>query len=356
VHPILASRTRIAFYLGFWTLVALLLAVAYASASPASGAEALVIAVPLVVIYGFICLSAWYVCRATPLSLAGIGRVVVTQLLASGVATALWLPAWEGWAYTFLGPFDQAVANYRSQLPLVVSSGVLLYASAAMFHYVLIAAEASQAAATRGFSLEVMAREAELKALRAQIDPHFLFNSLNSISALTTTDPRGAREMCVLLAAFFRNSVRLGNEDEVALEQELEMVGNYLDIEKIRCGPRLSTTVEVGPGCGSCLVPPLILQPLVENAVRHGIHSLTGGGHVEVRASCQDRTLVLRVENPFDAEAVRQRGAGVGIANVKQRIRALYGKHADLRTSSGEGLFRAELHLPCHGAPGTTPT
>lgn len=351
MHPILASRTRLLFYLGFWTLVALLLAVAYASASPASGIEALVIAGPLIVIYGFICLSAWYVCRAAPLSLAGIGRVVVTQLLASVVATALWLPAWEGWAYTLLGTFDQAVANYRSQLPLVVSSGVLLYASAAMFHYVLIAIEASQAAVTRALSLEVMAREAELKALRAQIDPHFLFNSLNSISALTTTDPRGARDMCVLLAAFFRNCVRLGNEDEVPLEQELEMVGNYLEIEKIRCGPRLSTRVEIGPGCESCRVPPLILQPLVENAVRHGIHSLTGGGHVEVRASCADETLVLGIENPFDAQATRRKGAGVGLANVKQRIRALYGKQADLRTSTSEGLYRAELRLPCRGAP-----
>jgi hypothetical protein len=331
-------------------LVALLLAVAYASASAASGAEALVIAAPLIVIYGFICLSAWYVCRAAPLSLAGIGRVVVTQLLASVVATVLWLPAWEGWAYTFLGLYDQAVAHYRSQLPLVVSSGVLLYASAAMFHYVLIAIEASQAAVTRALSLEVMAREAEIRALRAQIDPHFLFNSLNSISALTTTDPRGARDMCVLLAAFFRNSVRLGNEDEVPLEQELEMVGNYLDIEKIRCGPRLSTRVEVGPGCGSCRVPPLILQPLVENAVRHGIHSLTGGGYVEVKVSCAAETLILGVENPFDAEAIRKQGAGVGLVNVKQRIRTLYGKQADLRTSASEGLYRAELRLPCHGS------
>lgn len=354
MHPILASRTRLAFYLGFWVLVALLLAVAYASASAASGTEALAVAAPLVVIYGFICLSAWYVCRAAPLSVAGIGRVIVTQLLASAVATMLWLPAWEGWAYTLLGPFDQAVANYRSQLPLVVSAGVLLYASAAMFHYVLIAVEASQAAVTRGFSLEVMAREAELRALRAQIDPHFLFNSLNSISALTTTDPRGARDMCVLLAAFFRNCVRLGNEDEVPLERELEMVGNYLDIEKIRCGPRLSTRVDVGPDCGSCLVPPLILQPLVENAVRHGIHSLTAGGHVEVRASCADGMLILGVENPYDAEAARKQGAGVGLANVKQRIRSLYGKEADLRTSANGGRYRAELRLPCQGEPAST--
>lgn len=350
MHPIFASRTRLAFYLGFWALVALLLAVAYASASAASGAEALLIAGPLVVIYGFVCLSAWYVCLAAPLNLAGIGRVVITQALASAVATVVWLLAWEAWTYSLTGSFDQALAHYRSQLPLVVSSGVLLFWSAAMFHYVLIAFEASQAAVTRGLGLEVMAREAELKALRAQIDPHFLFNSLNSISALTTTDPQGARAMCVLLAAFFRNCVRLGIEDEVALEQELEMVGNYLDIEKIRCGSRLSVRMDLAEACGTCRVPPLILQPLVENAVRHGIHSLTDGGYVDVMASCTGKMLTLAVENPFDAEAARRQGAGVGLVNVKQRVRALYGRQADLKTSASEGVYRAELRLPCEGA------
>jgi hypothetical protein len=347
VHPILASSKSLAVYLGFWLLVALLLVTAYASASTAVVLEALVVVVPLVIFYGFVCLSAWYVCRTTPMNVAGIGRILIAQLLGSAVTTGLWLLAWEGWTQTLDGFFVDSVANFRSQLPLVAASGVLLFWSAAMFHYLLIAFENSRSAITHGMGLEVMAREAELKALRAQIDPHFLFNSLNSISALTTTNPQGAREMCILLAAFFRNCVRLGNEDRVPLEQELEMVRNYLDIEKIRCGPRLTTRISVDESCQSCSVPPLILQPLIENAMRHGIHASTDGGNVQLVASCTSESLIVSIENPFDENSSAAKGTGVGLVNVKRRIRALFYKDADLVTSKSHGLFRVELHLPC---------
>ena len=347
MHPILSSRTRLSVYLAFWALVALLLAVAYASASPASWPEALIVGAPLVIFYAFVCLSAWYVCNAAPLSLATIGRVAITQFISTTVTTSLWILGWEGWTYMVQGVFDESVVHYRSQLPLVVASGVLLYWSAALFHYLLIAFEKSRKVIARGLELEVLAREAELKALRAQIDPHFLFNSLNSISALTTTDPGGAREMCILLAEFFRNCVRLGKEDQVPLAKEVEMARNYLDIERIRCGSRLTSRIDLGEECDSCQVPPLILQPLVENAVRYGVHSRTDAGNVALEASCTSGSLVLRVENSIDADASGRKGTGVGLANVRRRIRALFGNEADLVTHASQGIFRAELHMPC---------
>lgn len=350
MHPILVSGKGLTVYLGFWSLVAMLLATAYASASAASGGEALAVVAPLAIFYAFVCLSAGYVCRAAPMNVASIGRILMTQLAASAVATFIWLLGWEAWTHMLEGVFVDGVDHYRSQLPLVTASGVLLFWSAAMFHYLLIAFENSRSAIAHGLGLEVMAREAELKALRAQIDPHFLFNSLNSISALTTTDPKGARDMCILLAAFFRNCVRLGNEDRVPLAQELEMVRNYLDIEKIRCGSRLTTRIRIDEACDSCIVPPLILQPLVENAVRHGIHSRTGGGSVELFANCTSESLVLRIENPFDDDTIPAPGTGVGLLNVKRRIRALFNKDADLVTSNQHGVFRVELKLPCQRA------
>jgi LytS/YehU family sensor histidine kinase len=285
------------------------------------------------------------------MNVASIGRILMTQLASSAVTTFIWLLAWEAWTRMLQDSYPDAVVHYHSQLPLLIASGVLLFWSAAMFHYLLMAFENSRSAIEHGLGLEVMARDAELKALRAQIDPHFLFNSLNSISALTSTDPKGAREMCILLADFFRNCVRLGNEERVPLEQELAMVRNYLAIEKIRCGSRLTTSIEIGDECDVCQVPPLILQPLVENAVRHGIHSRTGGGSVRLTANCSDEALVLSIENPFDDDARAQPGTGVGLVNVKRRIRALFNRNADLSTSSADGLFRVELRLPCRHAP-----
>lgn len=347
MHPILTSRSRLGFYLGFWFMVAVLLAAAYASASAADWLEAAVIAVPLVVLYGLICLSAWYVCQSAPLSVAGLGRVLMSQLLASAVTTGIWMLFWEAWTQAFQGYFEQGVAHYRSQLPLIAASGALLYWSAAMFHYLLIAFENSRAAIARGLELEIMAREAELKALRAQIDPHFLFNALNSISALTATDPNGARDMCIRLAEFFRSSVRLGKERQVPLAEELEMVRNYLDIERIRCGNRLTTRIDVGEECHDCQVPPLILQPLIENAVLYGIHSRTEPGSVTLDVSCASQMLVIAIENPFDERPARRAGTGVGLINVKRRLRALFDRRAGLDTSSEDGVFRVELRLPC---------
>ena len=251
------------------------------------------------------------------------------------------------------GSFELSIDHYRTQMPLLIASGVLLFWSAAMFHYLLIAFENSRAAVARGLELEVLAREAELKALRAQIDPHFLFNSLNSISALTSSDPQGARNMCVLLAEFFRNCVKLGKEESVPLSQELDMAGQYLEIERIRYGTRLTARIDVAKGCDTCLVPPLILQPLVENAVRYGIHSRTGPGSVELTANCTDGILSIRVENPFDEDSRRSKGTGVGLVNVRRRLRTLFASQADLNTNSNQGIFSAELNLPCIDVPET---
>jgi LytS/YehU family sensor histidine kinase len=305
------------------------------------------VVVPLALLYAFVCLSAWYVAGATPIRSASLGRVLAAQSGSAVLAVAVWGIAWEGWTLTLSEAYPDSVDHYRGQFPLIVAAGLLLFGLAAMFHYLLIAFEDSRRAETRELGLEVMAREAELKALRSQIDPHFLFNSLHSVSALTSTDPAGARRMCLLLADFFRSSVRLGAEDKVDLDQELEMIRQYLDIERVRCGARLSATIEVEPGCGTCRIPPLILQPLIENSVRHGINSLVEGGSVTIRAGCGSGTLRLEVENPVDADAPRTTGAGVGLSNVKRRLDTLFGNQSRTRITRDRGMFRVELQLPC---------
>ena len=349
MHPILASGQRLALYLGFWFLIAILLAAVYSTVTGVQGIEALILVTPLSIAYSFVCLSAWYVCRATPLKITGTTQIFVTHIGSAGVSAAIWVVAWEIWVQTLAGfpAFDQSVADYRSQLPLIFATGMVLFWLASMLHYLLIAFETSREAETRELGLEVLAREAELKALRAQIDPHFLFNSLHSISALTATDPGGARRMCLLLADFFRSSVRLGAEDTILLEQEIEMVHQYLDIEKVRCGERLLTQIDVASACRSCRIPPLILQPLVENSVRHGIQSLVDGGTVTIAAAVSRGELTLTVENPFDSDAPRSSRPGLGLANVKRRLKTLFGSAGETRIVKADGLFRVSLRLPC---------
>src|SRR5207244_13543154 len=178
---------------------------------------------------------------------------------------------------------DGIVDRYLVQLPILFLSGVLLFLLAIVFNYLLITFEASQRAENKALELQVLAREAELKALRAQIDPHFLFNSLNSINALVMTDPAAARRMCVLLADFLRGSLKLGSEKQIPLAEEIRLTECYLDIERVRLGSRLRVEREIEPQCEGCLVPPLIMQPLVENAIVHGVAPSLDGGVVRVQ-------------------------------------------------------------------------
>ena len=354
MHPILGSARRRTLYLACWTIVGSLLAGAWSAATPgASILVALAVVVPPCLVQAFVCLSAWYVCRAAPLGARSVVRTLAMHAGAGIVAAVVWATTWAAWAGVLGGlPAFGGAATGRSpvQMAAVFAAGVLLFWLSSLLHYLLAAFEESRRAEARELSLEVLAREAELKALRAQIDPHFLFNGLQSISALTSTDPAGARRMCLLLADFFRNSVRLGAQEEIRLEEEMAMVRAYLDIEKVRYGSRLKSEIALASGCGSCLIPPLILQPLVENAVRHGIRPLLDGGLVSVAVRCNAATVHLSVRNPVDADATPAAGTGVGLANVERRLATRFGGEALTRCRRAGGWFEVDLRFPrIHG-------
>jgi LytS/YehU family sensor histidine kinase len=196
----------------------------------------------------------------------------------------------------------------------------------------------------------VQAREAELRALKAQIHPHFLFNSLNSIAALTSTDPARARDMAVRLSDFLRNTLGLGEKQSVPWRDELELTRTYLEVEKVRFGARLNVEMEVDEDCAECEVPPLVLQPLIENAIRHGIATLVEGGTVRVASRVFEGVLEVSVENGFDPESPAPRRHGHGLRNVRERLQNRFGSAARLATGAVENSYRAEMRLPCERA------
>jgi LytS/YehU family sensor histidine kinase len=193
--------------------------------------------------------------------------------------------------------------------------------------------------------LQIQAREAELRALRAQLDPHFLFNSLQSISALTTVDPAGARRMCLLLAGFLRDTLTLGAEDRIPLERELALAQRFLAIEQVRFGDRLQVDID-GGAAGLVPVPPLILQPLVENAVTHGVAHVLSGGTVRIQAAARARGLTITIDNPADRDRPAGRGTGLGLRNVRERLRSAYGDDAFLQSEEHDGRFTVRMELP----------
>jgi signal transduction histidine kinase len=350
VHPIYARRGRLGLYLIGWVPAVALLTLLLGRSGLGWG-EALALGLPLVLVYAYLSLAAWYVCQLAPLRPLRLLRLLGLQLSGAVLSSALWVLFGWGWAAVlgWLPAFPGEAARYLEQVPQLFALGIPLYWLAAAVHYLIAALEASQEAERRGLELTVLAREAELRALKAQLDPHFLFNSLNTISALTGSDPAGARKMSILLSEFLRRSLRLGIRETIPLSEELALTASYLAVERIRFGEGLRIDEEVEEGARACRVPSLLLQPLVENAVRHGLAQLLDGGAIRIEARRQEGRLRLAVANPCDPDHPPMRGEGVGLSNVAARLAAVYGGAARQEVASPPGQFRVTLDLPLKG-------
>lgn len=196
--------------------------------------------------------------------------------------------------------------------------------------------------------LEVLAREAQLDALNAQIHPHFLFNALNVLRALIAEDPALARDLVTELSELMRYALRAARADRVTLAEELAVVESYLKIESARFEDRLRWTIDAAAAVREATLPPMLLQTLVENAVKHGIAAEIAGGEVVVRAADEGGRLCLRVTNPG---RLRDHGdTRIGIANSTERLRLLYGERASLRLEERSGGVVAEVVLPIETA------
>jgi two-component system sensor histidine kinase AlgZ len=352
MHPILARGGRLALYLAVWALGGILLAALLSGAGGLGWFWSLVVAMPLTLTYAFFCLSSWYVSRSMPLAATGTVRLTATALTAAVMSSAAWLALARGWIEMLArrGAAFDAQTTFQRIDGLVFGFGVLLYLLSLAVSHLVGSFEQSRETERRALEVQVLAREAELRLLRAQIDPHFLFNSLNSISALTAGDPAAARRMCLLLAEFLRESLALGTADRIPVARELKLAARFLDIERVRFGERLA--VEVEPhDAGACLVPPLLLQPIVENAVTHGIAHLLAGGTIRVALSQSASALSIVVENPCERDRPQGTGAGVGLANVRLRLRALYGTDAWMSAAEHDGVWRVEMSVPQRSQP-----
>lgn len=304
--------------------------------------------VPLCVVFAFLCRSSLYMCRALHPARAGLRTLLIAHGIAALAASALWQLLARGLIHLF-PPDAQVVLTAR--LPLLFGLGLTYYLLSVVFHYLVLTLQERYAAEQRLVEAQTLAREAELKALRAQLNPHFLFNALNSITALTSTAPDRARDMTITLSEFLRGSLGVGDKHTITFAEELGLSRSYLEIELIRFADRMELQQDIAEDTLDAQVPPLILQPLVENAVKHGVAGLVSGGWVQLSAHLEDGRLRVTVENNRDLDAPRRSGGGHGLRIVEQRLATYYGDDATLHVSTverpeGTAVYRAELRLP----------
>jgi len=347
---ILGGRRRQQLHLIAWGLVGVVLALLARNGFGVSWPLALAFGVPLGLLAAPLSISAWFMARAMPLTRTAAWQVGTSAVVAAVIAGSVWASVGKWW-WMVLGRFGLSgdAAASPSFVSLLLGFGALAYLLSVTVQYALQATEESAELARRDLELQIAAREAELRALRAQVDPHFLFNSLNAVSGLIGPDPERAREMVQRLADFLRSSLTLGAVPWIELERELALVSSYLEIERVRFGDRLRIRVDIDEGLGRAPVPPLLLQPLVENAVRHGIATCLEGGTIHVQARRRGDVVWLTVTNPRDGESTR-RGTGLGMDIVRRRLSGAFGARGALAVESSPTDYRVSITWPLTAA------
>lgn len=193
---------------------------------------------------------------------------------------------------------------------------------------------------------EQLARDAELYNLRQQLQPHFLFNSLNSINALIGFKPDEARKMIHQLSDFLRGTLKKDDQLLVPLNDELQHLNLYLDIEKVRFGHRLETEISCDKNCGEALLPSLLLQPIVENAIKFGLYDTTEKVTVSIRGEIDGNNLMVMVQNPYDPQTSRPKGTGFGLRGVQRRLYLLFARNDLMETHQNDNIFTTIIKIP----------
>lgn len=348
MHPVLSDFRRFLWYTAVWLLTGVFMAMLLVLAELAGWTSALLFAVPVTLTFGFLAASAYFVGRSLPLSRRPFFLAIALFGSASLIAGLLWLGICTVWQQMLLVIVDVPGALQMSShlSTVLLATGFSLYLLSLLAYDVLTAFENVHLAERREAALRLQAREAELQLLRSQIDPHFLFNSLNSISALTTIDPSGARDMTLALADFFRQTLALSEKKKISLAQEIQLCEHFLAIEKIRFGKKLQVDMQLASDSLSALIPPMILQPLLENAIKHGIRNMSNAGLVTLKIVLQDQWIYISIQNPIDAESPENERNGVGLQNLRQRLATVYDGKARVTWIKSTHDFLIEITLP----------
>jgi len=332
-------------YVTAWILAALFWTLASASSSGRPPLETLPYGLLMMGVAGTMGLGVWRLTGKVRID----GRLL-RFLLIHGLALVLFAGVYAtamAWPDVLTGRAAGALRQLRPVLLWNLLMGSWLYLVVGGCSYAVRAQRRARAGELAAGEARLLAQQAQLAALRARLNPHFLYNALHSVGALVGRDPRRADQALERLGDLLRYVLDAG--DRVPFRREWAFVQDYLAFEQLRLGERLRVESNVEPAAGAVLAPPLILQPLVENAVRHGLADHPEGGRIALGARIEDGQLVLTVEDDGAGEPAGE-GTGIGVSSVRERLRVLYGDAASVETGPRGRGFGVTLRLPARRA------
>jgi sensor histidine kinase YesM len=345
-HPVTGSRRTVLIYSFVWLVISATQGVLYYYVLqfpvPVVIAEALISNF----LFGFLGLLAWYPTRYIPFQRHSPFYSILAHVIAGLLVLGTWL-------LLTVAILNASFSNQEDYLEFLNGTiawrailGGLVYLVLVLVYYLVTNSQKLQERAQQEERLKSLVREAELSMLKSQINPHFLFNSLNSIASLTMSNPDEARDMIISLSDFLRYSLKHRENEFVPLKEELGRMKDYLAIEKVRFGEKLLYEFEVGEECERFPVPTMIFQPLFENAIRHSVYESVDP--ITIRFACTpDRDFMKTViTNDYDPQVPSMKGTGVGLQNVRQRIELGYKEKASMHWTGKDGVFTVTILFP----------
>ncbi len=345
-NPILKDLRSFNYYLLFWGLLAAVFILLLYFGTDIGPAASIADGLVFTFLLSGLGLTLWYPTRYIPIENSKPPKIILSHLTGAILTTFLWL---------LIGYFIMVgVLNFGKDYPQFFYStivwrvliGMLFYSLFTSFYYMIIYYMGFQERTIKEAELKNLVTEAELRSLKFQINPHFIFNSLNSMSALTEINPKKAKQMILKLAEFLRYVLKTNEFDKNTLNDELKNIRLYLDIEKIRFEDKFEYQEEFDEKCLQVEVPSMILQPLFENAIKHAVYETLDKVILKLTCSIQDEFLKIEIENNYDPTSSTKKGAGVGLKNIQERLRLIYHRN-DLMTIDNEnGIFKVTLFIP----------
>ena len=290
-------------------------------------------------------LGYWFNIRYSPLDKSQVFNIAISHVVAGVISVSLGVFLSRA-ALLSLAPDEEYITYLEDSLVWRSGLGVMYYAITILIYYLITYYDDLTHKNQQRAQLETMLKSSELEMLKYQINPHFIFNSLNSISSLTIISPERAREMIVKLSDFLRYSLGKDNDQMNTVKDELDNILLYLDIEKVRFGDRLKVETHIDKEALHLQLPNLILQPLFENAIKHGIYESLEDVTIELNAKRDGDVLRLKVTNHYDPNAVTKKGKGIGLKNVKERLQLIYNTSQLLHIEKTDNLFTVQLDIP----------
>ncbi len=345
-HPFTEKRRSLLIYSLVWVILAVVQGVLLWYFERFSLAIVVSDAFLTSLFFGILGLLAWYPARYIPFQRNNPLYSILTHVLAGLLVLLTWIAITIGLLNAIFGLQENYMEFLDRTLVWRIMLGGLVYLVLILVYYLASSAQKLQERIRQEEQLKNLVREAELSMLKSQINPHFLFNSLNSISALIMSNPDEARDMIIRLSDFMRYSLKHRENEFVPLREELGRVTDYLAIEKVRFGEKLQYEFQVSKQCESIPVPTMIFQPLFENAIRHSVYESTEPVNVRFECHQEEDGMKTVVSNDYDPDLPVRKGTGVGLQNVRQRIDLAYRGQGAMAWKGEAGVFSVSILFP----------